>query len=126
MDDIFDEIVGGADAPKEPKEKDGLGVSSLGLENLTVNPKVEGGPHVLHNYLPDIQITSHHTQKLLNFSENISWVSNIHDLIQRLSKESKERYGFCSQEYHLRLKKQICSKIYKILLEPISKLEQFF
>ncbi len=68
MDDIFEDIVSGGDAPKDPKEKEGLGVSSLGLQNLTVNPKFEGGPHALHNYLPDVRVTSEHTQKLLNFS----------------------------------------------------------
>lgn len=85
MDDIFEEMVG-AEAPKEQKEKDGHGVSSLGLENVTVNPKFEGGPHMLHNYLPEIPITSHHRQKLINFSDNICWVTNVHGLIHKLSK----------------------------------------
>lgn len=31
MDDIFEDIVSGGEAPKDPKEKEGLGVSSLGL-----------------------------------------------------------------------------------------------
>lgn len=115
MDDIFEEMVA-ADAPKEQKEKDGPGVSSLGLENVTVNPKFEGGPHMLHNYLPDIKVTSHHSQKLINFSETACWVSNLHGLIRRLSKEARDRYGFCSQEYQLRLTKQICLRMNKILL----------
>lgn len=88
MDDIFEDIVGGVEAVKQPhKEKEGtsLGSSSLGLENLTVNPKFEGGPHSLHNYLPDVNITSSERQKLLNFTENICWVANIHKIIKKLS-----------------------------------------
>lgn len=83
MDDIFDEIVGGADAPKEPKRKGWTWCFFIGIRKFNNKSKSWGRSHVLHNDLPDIQITSHHTQKLLNFSENISWVSNIHDLIQK-------------------------------------------
>lgn len=68
--------------PKDGKDKDVLGVSSLGLENLTVNPRFEGGPHALHNYLPDYKITSDHSQKLLNFSEHICYATNIYSLIK--------------------------------------------
>lgn len=86
IDDIFEDIVG-AEAPKDHKDKEGaLGLSSLGTENLTVNPKFEGGPHALHNYLPDFKVTSCHEQKLLNFSDTICWVSNIRNLIAKLSK----------------------------------------
>lgn len=53
-------------------------------------------------------------------------MANIHDLIRRLTKEGRERYGFCSTEYQLRLTKQVCLKIHKILLEPVPKLERFF
>jgi hypothetical protein len=41
---------------------------ALGLDNITVNPKFEGGPHIFYNYLPEITVTSKQNQKLLDFS----------------------------------------------------------
>jgi hypothetical protein len=57
----------------------------MGLENITVHPKFEGGPHILHNELPDIIITSKENQKLLNFTEHICLIANIHKLIGKLA-----------------------------------------
>lgn len=72
MDDIFEEIVGGGSVVKEEKkekqEKGNVVGSSLGTENIMINPKFEGGPYVLLNYLPEIKITSRSSQRMLDFS----------------------------------------------------------
>lgn len=124
MDDIFEDII---DNKNTDKEKDsGIGVSSLGHENLVVNPRFEGGPHPELNYLPDVPLSSLDRQKLLNFSENLCWVSNVHYLLKDLRREHRERYGFCSQEYSSSVWRQICRKVKQILLTPIKHVEKFY
>ena len=65
MDDIFEDMVQDKDGATN---KESANVTSLGVENATINPRFEGGPHPELNHLPDLTITSTEKQKLLNFS----------------------------------------------------------
>ena len=54
MDDIFEDMV----QDKETNKESGGNITSLGIENQTVNPRFEGGPHPQLHHLPSLKVTS--------------------------------------------------------------------
>ena len=54
MDAIFEDMMG--DEGVHPKEA--VPVNSVGLENLVVNPRFEGGPHIKVKVFPHVHVTS--------------------------------------------------------------------
>ena len=53
MDAIFDDMMG----DEAGNSKEAVPVSTVGIENLVVNPRFEGGPHVRPSIFPEVPVT---------------------------------------------------------------------
>ncbi len=62
--------------------KETVPVNAVAIENLVVNPRFEGGPHIKVSIFPKVPITSSKEQNLVNFTEVVSMVGNTRHLIE--------------------------------------------
>jgi hypothetical protein len=115
MDAIFDDMVG---TDENGNIKDTAPVNTVAIENLVVNPKFEGGPHIKPTVYPNIAITSSKKQNLANFSEMLHVIGNIHYIIESQAQLFIEKYGFCSQLYQLGFVRSLTRKMNNICLIP--------
>jgi hypothetical protein len=78
MDAIFDDMIGG---DENGHVKEASPVNTIAIENLVVNPRYEGGPHIKTNIFPQVPATSDRQINLVNFAEVLYAVGNIRNLI---------------------------------------------
>ena len=77
MDAIFEDMMGDEGA----HQKQAVPVNSVGLQNVVVNPRFEGGPHIKVKVFPHVPVTSQKELSLVNFSETVAIVANVHELL---------------------------------------------
>jgi hypothetical protein len=114
MDAIFDDMMG--DESGNPKET--VAVNTIGLENLVINPRFEGGPHIKVAIFPKVPLTSQKGQHLVNFHEVTSAVASVRSLVGKLREEFEVEFGFVSPLYQLAVSSRIVRKMHRICLEP--------
>ena len=83
MDAIFDDMIG--DDGGNLKET--IPVNTVAIENMVVNPRFEGGPHIKVNIFPEVHVNSQKKQNLVNFNELAAVVGNVRETIETLRLE---------------------------------------
>jgi hypothetical protein len=115
MDAIFDDMIGG---DENGHVKEASPVNTIAIENLVVNPRYEGGPHIKTKLYPEVQVTSNRHLNLVNFTDTLFVVGNIRYLIDKLQKEFEAEYGFCSKLYQAGLVRLLVGRMYRACLTP--------
>jgi hypothetical protein len=78
MDAIFDDMIGG---DENGHVKEASPVNTIAIENLVVNPRFEGGPHIKTTLYPQLPATSDRQLHLVNFAEVLHVVGNVRHLV---------------------------------------------
>lgn len=115
MDAIFDDMIGG---DENGHLKEASPVNTVALENIVVNPRFEGGPHIRTKIHPELPVTSQKRQHLVNFSETLYVVGNIRQLVESLREEFEKQFGYCCELYQLVFMRQLTQRMLKGCLQP--------